>query len=632
MNDLFKTYENNLDQVGKVAKTRSDREFTLLPVGHTTQNAQIEITVDVKGNFYNAKVIDKDDATTVIPCTESSFSRTSSPVPHPLHDKLMYVAGDFAEYGGEAKKIFPHEDYLSQLQEWIKSSFSNERVEAIYHYVEKGTLIKDLVASSILFTDKDNKLISTWSKEVAEEYGDKPEIFKVMNDSQQKVFVRFDTYKPGSVHTKVWNDEKIYDSFIRFYKAKLQENDLCYVTGENKPRTDKHSSNLRRAGDSAKLISANDTAGFTYRGRFDKGSEVASISYDVSQKAHNALKWLILKQGKTIDGRVFLIWGSQETNMPSPQEDVFSLMNDIGVEVSNKEEGGNTHEIFAEEISKAIEGYKSDLSYQSKVTIMIFDAATPGRLSVMYYRNMNKEEYLNRIQNWHQTCNWLHRYRKNEEKKTIFFHGAPATRDIAQAAYGSRASDKLVKGIMERMLPCVIDDQKIPLDIVRSAFHRASNPVSMEKWEWEKALSITCALLNKHYEKEEYSVSLDISNTNRDYLFGRLLAVADVLERRALSSNEGRASNALRYMNAFARHPARTWKTIQANLQPYQAKLGNKVIFYNRLIDEIASQIDIDDFTNKALSGVYLLGFYSQRHELYTSKKEKQDKITQISE
>ncbi|UOR13570.1 type I-C CRISPR-associated protein Cas8c/Csd1 [Halobacillus amylolyticus] len=628
--DLYQTYENNKDKIGKVEKRRNGQEYTLLPTAHTTQNAQVEVIIDERGDFYSAKVIDKNDAITVIPCTESSFSRTSKPVPHPLHDKLMYVAGDFTKFGGKIKEgNTPYEDYLAQLREWSESSFANDKVKKIYQYVKKGTLIEDLVASSNLFIDKHHQLIPKWSKKVAEEYGEKPELFKVMSDSQDKIFIRFDTHKRGSLNTKVWKDEDVYHSFISFYKDKLQADDICYVTGENRPKTERHSSNIRRGGDNAKLISANDTAGYTYRGRFVKAGDVASISYDVSQKSHNALKWLISKQGKSLDGKVFLVWGSDEVSVPSPQDDLLSLMG----EVENRESSGggagdDTHEVFAEEFNRSLAGYKSDLAYHSSVNILILDAATPGRLSVMYYRNIDKEEYLQRIEHWHKTCQWLHRYRKD-----VDFHGAPATKDIAKAAYGPRASDKLVKGVMERMLPCIVEGQRIPRDIIRSAFYRVSNPVSMEKWEWEKTLSITCALLKKHYEKkEDYHVSLDVTNTNRDYLFGRLLAIADVLERRALTTDDNRASNAIRYMNAFAKHPTRTWSIIQANLQPYQAKLGNKTLYYNRLIDEVASQIEIDDFNNKPLSGVYLLGFYSQRHELYKNKKEKQNEAVEINE
>jgi CRISPR-associated protein Csd1 len=147
----------------------------------------------------------------------------------------------------------------------------------------------------------------------------------------------------------------------------------------------------------------------------------------------------------------------------------------------------------------------------------------------------------------------------------------------------------------------------------------------MEKWEWEKTLSITCSLINK---QEGYDLALDKNNLNRDYLFGRLLAVADVLERRALNSDEGRATNAIRYMNAFTNNPERTWKIIQTALQPYQVRLGNKGLYLSKIIDDIASKIPFEEFNNKPLSGKYLLGFYSQRYDLYTKKNDNDNKDT----
>lgn len=115
-------------------------------------------------------------------------------------------------------------------------------------------------------------------------------------------------------------------------------------------------------------------------------------------------------------------------------------------------------------------------------------------------------------------------------------------------------------------------------------------------------------------------MALDKENNNRDYLFGRLLAIADVLERNALDSGENRATNAIRYMNAFSQHPARTWGTIQASLQPYQVRLGKKGTYYAMLIDEVASKLKYEDFNDRPLSGKFLLGFYSQRYDLYQKK------------
>ncbi|WP_071393541.1 type I-C CRISPR-associated protein Cas8c/Csd1 [Bacillus tuaregi] len=620
--NLYETYESNLGQVGLIEQKYNGQDFTLLPISHTTQNAHIEVEITEEGEFHSASVIDKNAASTLIPCTEESSNRAGSKIaPYPLHDKLSYVAGDFISYGGKIKKEEPFTYYIAQLKEWADSPYSIDKVKSIYRYLAKRCLIKDLVENKVLFVDVKNQLIDKWDKKYESIHGERPQVFSVINGGIESAFIRFNVYSSEKVLTKVWKDPEMYESFIRFYRNMLGNEDLCYVTGKMLPSTDKHANKIRGSFDKAKLISANDTSGFTFRGRFKIGNEVASISYEVSQKAHNALKWLINRQGKTIDQRIFLVWGNDEPDIPGLTEDTWDLYSLTSTTINNRTRTAFTNQEFANEVSKALDGYSNNLSIQSNINIMILDSATTGRLAVLYYRNIDKELYLNRLKKWHTTCVWLHRYRKNDEGDFVQFYGAPATKDIAFAAYGTRANEKVVKGLMERLLPCMIDDdmQRLPLDIVRSAFYRASNPVSMEKWEWEKTLSITCALINK---QEGYDVGLDTENNNRDYLFGRLLAVADVLERRALSTDETRSTNAIRYMNSFSKHPARTWKTIQESLQPYQARLGTKGLYLSKLIDDIASRIHFDDFNNRPLSGKYLLGFYSQRHELY-QKKEK---------
>ena len=257
------------------------------------------------------------------------------------------------------------------------------------------------------------------------------------------------------------------------------------------------------------------------------------------------------------------------------------------------------------------------------IYVLTIDAATPGRIAVLYYRNFQVNDYLEKILKWHTSASWRQVHKKDD--KWIEYYGSPSFYTIAHAAYGPHPNDKVIKGVLERLMPCVLDGRRVPLDIINSAIVRASNPQFYEQtWEWERALTVACSLVKKQYEKEEYKVALDKTNTERDYLFGRLLAVADVLERSALGREENRSTNALRYMNAFARQPERTWKTIQMNLQPYQMRLREKGIYYSKLIDEIASTIPFENFNNKPLSGKYLLGYYSQRQDLYT-KKDKTD-------
>ena len=102
---LYETYEQ-----GAGAPQFVNADPPLLPVCHVTQNVQIEIVLDDRGNFLEGRtqVIEKGNAQkTIIPCTEDSGGRSGSkPVNHPLCDKLQYVAGDYLDFGGDVTSGF----------------------------------------------------------------------------------------------------------------------------------------------------------------------------------------------------------------------------------------------------------------------------------------------------------------------------------------------------------------------------------------------------------------------------------------------------------------------------------------------------------------------------------------------
>ena len=119
---------------------------------------------------------------------------------------------------------------------------------------------------------------------------------------------------------------------------------------------------------------------------------------------------------------------------------------------------------------------------------------------------------------------------------------------------------------------------------------------------------------------------LDETRTTRDYLYGRLLAIADVLEERALSDAEkDRPTNALRYMQQFSQRPYQTWNQIHNAIVPYLMRLGSKAYYYKNLIAAVKELFPPGEFENNTpLSGEYLLGYYSQRQKMW----EKKDKST----
>lgn len=624
---LYETYNSHLDKVGEVeTKPMKDSvvEYMLLPVSHTTQTAHIEMTIGIDGTLLDAEV---KKVSTILPFTEESGARAGANyVPHVVHDKLMFVAGDYAHYTGEEEKAACYDRYIEQLGEWCASSFRHPHIEAIYQYVKKGTVIRDLVEKGLLVLDDQGKLLSKWTNKDEE----KPAIFSVIASEQQSAFIRFNIHKPGVVTKEVWRDQEVFKAYTSFYEMKLKENDLCYVMGQQSPKIKLHPNKIRNSGDKSKLISANDTSGFTFKGRFHKSDEAANISYDVSQKAHNALKWLIEKQGKQLDGRIFLVWGNNQLAVPNVVDDLATDWTpdfDDYFTANEQPAAQNLQGILAGKHRALLDGLyqKIEIKPDEKIYILLLDAATPGRLAVLYFREFDVEEYFTRLLGWHTSASW--KQAVFIDKKRTFIYGSPSLRTIAEVAYGPRPNEKVVKGTMERLLPCILDGRKIPLDIVKSAIVRASNPQFFEHgYEWERALGVTCSLVRKTYEKEAYKMALDTQITDRDYLYGRLLAVADVLERSALG-DEDRATSAIRYMNAFQSNPERTWNTIQKNLQPYLMKLRGKSVRYTKIIDEIGAKFEYEAFNNKPLSGKYLLGFYSQRQDLYTAKDKKEEGV-----
>ncbi len=622
---LYETYENCSDVIGK----REKDKLPLIPICHTTNNAQIEVVLDINGNFLRAFVIGKDDAETIIPCTEESASRSGSAIyPHPLFDKLSYVAGDFTRYCSRKSAEY-FEKYIAQLSQWAEADPNNSKLQAVFNYLSKSQLITDLVEFKIICLDATGMIMENWtgSKE------DKPAIFgvttaynpKANDDGEEKgsggqseAFVRFAVEKQGDPHPELWWDRTLWDSFIDFYLNTRTDCDLCMITGETLPYIGSHSKKIRNSGDAAKIISANDKTNYTYRGRFTDPRQAASIGFEVSQKAHNALRWLVDRQGfKNGDGpQTFVAWSTTDKPIPSLVADGYDFYNDL----QDDEVVIDTAEAYARRLNNAMAGYKQDLGFKDDIVVLGLDSATTGRLSVIMYKLLSGSDFLERIKKWHSTCTWIH-YRKID-KKPIRYMGAPSPNDIALGVFGKsngKSDEKLKNNVRERIIRCIVGDLRLSADIVNLAVQRARNPLGHENWEWERILSVACALYNKLYEERCYQMALEEGRHTRDYLYGRLLAVADKLEARVLYEAEvNRETNAMRYMSSFSSQPYKVWQIIYKAIAPYRSQLNGKSRnFYENLFTEIINNFEPDHFMdNGPLSGEFLLGFYCQREAL----------------
>ena len=125
-------------------------------------------------------------------------------------------------------------------------------------------------------------------------------------------------------------------------------------------------------------------------------------------------------------------------------------------------------------------------------------------------------------------------------------------------------------------------------------------------------------------------MTLEKSNDSRDYLYGRLLAIAERIEEIALNvaGEKSRPTTAQRLMQRFADHPFSTWRNIELALQPYMQRLqSSRAPFLHKRKKELDTVLcalsSVDDSTrDKPLTGEFLLGYHCQRLALHNTQPE----------
>lgn len=568
------------------ASNNREGQTMMAPVGHIITRAEIEITLNQDGHFVNAAAVDKTEPKIIIPATESSAGRTSAPCAHPLCDQIGYLIPN------NEKK---YQLYIDQLSDWADSPYTYPKLAPVLHYVREKTILSDLAHCSLVKLDE-----------------------KGMPDNEKRL-VRWRIL--GAEPEACWLDQSLFDAFTEYYLASQTGNDeLCMVTGAVGTIAAQHPKGIVSLNGNAKLISANDSSGFTYRGRFTEENQALTVSYEASQKAHNALRWLVDTQGvrAAFGGRTFLCWNPQgrsiiPAHLPfmHPPEPIFKPSD------------------YHTALRTVLNSKKAELKLTDGVVLAAFDAATTGRLSLTYYNELQAHDFLERLHDWDAGCCWPHRN---------FGIQPPSLKQIVDCAFGTQrggkleTDDRVLKQQMQRLIACRVDRAAIGTDIVKSLTQRASRPQAYDQYVWEDILFTACAVIRKYRKdrfKEEWSMALEPERKDRSYQFGRLLAVMEKVERDTYGVGESREPNAIRLQSVFCQRPMQTAANLEKQLERAyfpRLKPGSR-IWYKNLMGQIMEMISAcpgEDW-DKPLDGTYLLGYYLQRAALYAKKNDEME-------
>ena len=654
MQKLYRTYEY-------VQEQGLDDEDLALPF-HMSKAVHLKVILNDKAEFIGAERFEVKKQVP-IQVTEKSSKRAGSAIaPYALHDGLQYIAKTARNYltieylskvaekdngkkwkeflagTDEDKKKFADtekakykdcfEFYEKQLSGWTE--FGNlKEINIVLQYIQKGSLIEDLLEKQI-FSFKDN-------------------ILSVGKDDPFSLTIVWAVEISNDPHSDLWNKPCIQSRWIEYQESLIQKGrhkSLCCITGDLDYPTEAYP----KINGNAKLVSANDDTGFTFRGRFygdkdngDKselGSQAVILGKNASQKAFSALKWLINRQGIRNGKQVILAWSN---NCISDEDKLLSNLyqgDDIYTSLFAKDKIDHSADLglkTVEQLKKKFHGYKEKLAANEQISLLMVDepSKTGGRMSLTFYQEKLRDDYFRDLDEWQDDFAWYQEY------KSSWIFAAPSLERIAEVVLTKTEFEdkdrKSRRQLYARLLPVISGGKSvyIPYDLVQKSFQVACNPFANHRPEdgekirsanWQRNIGVACALYKgwraRHHDlsqRRTYPMSLDTQNRSRDYLYGRLLAVAENTESYALYlAGEKRATTAERYMQRFAEHPFATWRNIELALKPYQERLRNNGKDTGvQAIGEIMELFVTNDFTcDDKLSGEFLLGYHCQKMEI----------------
>lgn len=618
---LLKSYE--YAEKNNLVDLHNGNETVLLPIFHSSVKSTgqdiVEVALRKDGSLFSSKFLPKDEVI-IFPVTEDSIARSGKyPPAHPLVDKLGYFY-----VGTEANKLFK-----AEFNQWYE--FEKERNSKSYEFLN---IIKKFLEVENFFMEILDKIFGANLQDIKGlEVKYKEDIkgkIQEKNINFEKIYLTFKILDwENEKNITVSENRELHKDYIEYVKSKNLEKGICNISGKEEYIINKH----RGLKGNAKIISVSNNKE-TYKGRFENGEDIIKIGYETSEKVHLMLKYLLENKNsyKWLGENQYLInWFSNDIENKE-NLDLMELDNIYMNFSSDKIEEIVT--VNNAKIGKIFVMGNESIDENLRYYIGIIDKASNGRISIKYFRELKISELKIKLEKWMENYNW-EKYDYNTKTYEI---KTPSIFDIFMGAYGIEREGKLEfdktsfqKDQIQKLISALIDGKNISRNIEQQLVFNVKKRLSYSK-KWETLEYITLSILNnKIKEKGAERFMIKRDNINRSYLYGRLLAVYEVLESATYPKGETRITNAERYWNSFVSRPATTAKILENKIQVYKKKLKsseekNKYLYkYENELKEIVELIQ-DNYmgkieNNKALDYNFIYGYYVEKKYLYTKQE-----------
>jgi len=286
------------------------------------------------------------------------------------------------------------------------------------------------------------------------------------------------------------------------------------------------------------------------------------------------------------------------------------------------------------------QSFSEDANYYAA----IIDKASNGRLSLKFFRELKASQLLRNLEKWQKSYSW-ERYSVQEQKKNIV---TPSLYQMILAAYGVERNgrleldnDNFKKDQFQKLVISLIDGRAVPANIAVALNMNIKKRMNYEN-TWGQIQFATLAIFSHANEKEQQPM-LDRENSDRSYLYGRLLAILDQTEATTYTKSDSgkqRITNAQKFWTSYTNHPAKTMQTLIEKTKSYEKALKNsnpgflfklnkeKQEIINMLSDHYLDTRDI----NKALDYHFIFGYYAETQFLFTkTEKSESEEVENVS-
>ncbi len=535
------------------------------------------LVIDRRGNFLRFEDcrIDKNTARTYL--VKKSVSKTSAPLSNHLYDNSAYVIG-FSDKNPEKQQLY-FDTFKAKVDEIAEQLPDNEDLKALqaFYQTPREQLLERL---------QQDELWEDIAKNLAKKYS----FFSFRIDGDKKIIA-----------------EK-RELMLLDGGCDNEEGSVCLVTGKTRKTVEITTATMIPGSQAtAKLVSFQVKSGYDSYGK-EKGNN-APISEEAEFAYTTAMNHMLAKDSHNkfgIGSRTFIFWASSSGEAALQAEQ--SLFDFLGFKSDEDNPDRGIQQVRA--VFKAI--YSGQLKTTSEDSFYILGLApNSARISVVYWAELPLKEFAERITRHFDDMEIV-----DTRKEPRPYMGIREM--LSAVTLGGKVADA-TPNLPDAVVKSIFEGLPYPYTLFSSCIRR----IRAEKKELRIArVAIIKAYLNRlNDNNKKIEIMLDKDNNNQGYLCGRLFAILDKIQEDANHINSIRE----RYMNAASATPSSVFATILNLSSHHSEKLsGGGKVYYEKLKQEIIDKLPADGFPthlNLQDQGRFFVGYYHQRQDLFTSKK-----------